>query len=213
MKACPNAAIVKLLHGLGVNFDVSSGYEADRALLAGIPADRLSLSTQELPQNFHSLFSQGILFNACSLHQLDTFGTMFPGGACGIRFNPGKGSGGNDKTNVGGPSSSFGIWHELKQDVKHIATKHNLSIVRIHTHIGSGSDPAVWEAVSTMSLSLGTCRGLWCRRGSRRGCMCVCSNPSPTTTPCPTLPNLTATAATAPLPPQWKIFPTPLLST
>jgi len=100
------------------------------------------------------LLTQGILFNACSLHQLDSFGKMFPGGSCGVRFNPGRGSGGNDKTNVGGPSSSFGIWHELKNEVKAMAAKYNLSIVRIHTHIGSGSDPAVWEAVSIMSLSL-----------------------------------------------------------
>ena len=165
MKACPNAAVVKLLHGLGVNFDVSSGYEAARALLAGIPADRLSLSTQELPQNFHSLFSQGILFNACSLHQLDTFGTMFPGGSCGIRFNPGKGSGGTGKTNVGGPASSFGIWHELKQDVKRIAAKHNLRIVRIHTHIGSGSDPGtcymyVCHVCHVMSCHVTSCHVL-----------------------------------------------------
>jgi len=79
---------------------------------------------------------------------------MFPGGKCGLRFNPGQGSGGTGKTNVGGPSSSFGIWHELKNEVKEIVAKHNLCIVRIHTHIGSGSDPAVWEAVSSMSLSL-----------------------------------------------------------
>ena len=79
------------------------------------------------------------------------------GCACGVRFNPGRGSGGTGKTNVGGPASSFGIWHELKQEVKDIVAKHNLKVVRIHTHIGSGSDPTVWKAVSAMSLSLGTC--------------------------------------------------------
>ena len=31
----------------------------------------------------------------------------------GVRFNPGSGSGGNNRTNVGGVSSSFGIWHGL----------------------------------------------------------------------------------------------------
>jgi len=35
-----------------------------------------------------------------------------------VRFNPGLGSGGTGKTNVGGPSSSFGIWHELLPDVQ-----------------------------------------------------------------------------------------------
>jgi diaminopimelate decarboxylase len=56
--------------------------------------------------------------------------------------------------NVGGSSSSFGIWHELKDEVKAIAEKYNIKIVRIHTHIGSGSDPLVWQSVAGMSLGL-----------------------------------------------------------
>ena len=154
MKACPNASILNLMHGLGLHFDVSSGFEATRAMLAGIPANHLSLSSQELPSNLSNLIKSGVLFNACSLHQLDAFGSIFPGAECGIRFNPGKGSGGTGKTNVGGPASSFGIWHELKEEVKAIISKHSLKVIRIHTHIGSGSDPTVWEAVSAMSLSL-----------------------------------------------------------
>lgn len=93
-------------------------------------------------------------FNACSLSQLEKFGQLFPGAKCGIRFNPGKGSGGTGKTNVGGPSSSFGIWYELKNEVKKIAEKYNLTIMRIHTHIGSGSDPVIWQQVAKSSLSL-----------------------------------------------------------
>jgi len=154
MKACPNAAIVQLFNSLGIHFDASSGYEVTRAVKAGIPASSLSLSSQELPANFKELYSSGMEFNACSLNQLETFGKLFPGGRCGVRFNPGKGSGGTGKTNVGGPSSSFGIWHELKDQVKAIVAKYNLKVVRIHTHIGSGSDPAVWQSVTGLSLGL-----------------------------------------------------------
>ena len=48
-----------------------------------------------------------------------------------------------DKTNVGGEGSSFGIWHELIPFVKEVVTKFQLRVERIHTHIGSGSDPEV----------------------------------------------------------------------
>jgi diaminopimelate decarboxylase len=72
----------------------------------------------------------------------------------GLRFNPGLGSGGTGKTNVGGPSSSFGIWHELLDEVKAVVAKHGLEVVRVHTHIGSGSDPAVWQRVAALSLDL-----------------------------------------------------------
>ena len=55
---------------------------------------------------------------------------------------------------MGGPSSSFGIWHELLPDAKALCEKYDLNVVRIHTHIGSGSDPAVWTKTSGMSLDL-----------------------------------------------------------
>ena len=79
---------------------------------------------------------------------------MFPGREVGLRFNPGRGSGGGAKTNVGGPAASFGIWHELKDQVKELVEKYDLKVMRIHTHIGSGSDPKVWQEVATASLNL-----------------------------------------------------------
>jgi diaminopimelate decarboxylase len=77
-----------------------------------------------------------------------------PGHELCVRINPGLGSGGTKRTNVGGPGSSFGIWHEDIDQVKAIAQQHDLTIVKIHTHIGSGSDPEVWQHVAGMSLSL-----------------------------------------------------------
>tara|TARA_B100000085_G_scaffold280999_1_gene306864 strand:+ start:126 stop:1376 length:1251 start_codon:yes stop_codon:yes gene_type:complete len=154
MKASPNAAILKTFKKAGLNIDASSGYECERAMLAGFAGEEISLSTQELPTFFPELVRRGVKVNACSLDQLDRFGAQFPGGEIGVRFNPGLGSGGTGKTNVGGPSSSFGIWYESLPKVKEIVKRHNLRVVRIHTHIGSGSDPAVWQKVSGMSLDL-----------------------------------------------------------
>ena len=154
MKASPNAAILKIFKKAGLNIDASSGYECERAMRAGFAGEEISLSTQELPSFFADLVKKGVRVNACSLEQLERFGRAFPGGEVGVRFNPGLGSGGTGKTNVGGPSSSFGIWYELLPQVKEIVAKHNLKVVRVHTHIGSGSDPAVWQKVSGMSLDL-----------------------------------------------------------
>jgi diaminopimelate decarboxylase len=80
MKACPNAAILQTFDRAGLNFDASSGYEVKRAMRAGIAAEKISLSSQELPADFKELMSLGIEFNACSLHQLEEFGKHFPGG-------------------------------------------------------------------------------------------------------------------------------------
>jgi len=154
MKACPNAAVLQLFNSMGLHFDASSVFEVERAKQAGVPASHISLSTQELPASFESVIESGTLLNACSIDQLERFGNAFPGYEVGVRFNPGQGSGGTGKTNVGGPSASFGIWFELLPKVKEIVQKYRLKVVRIHTHIGSGSDPDIWQKVSQLSLDL-----------------------------------------------------------
>ncbi len=154
MKACPTRAILSIIAEQGIGIDASSGFEVDRALRAGIEPEAISLSTQELPADFGQWIRKGVKLNACSLSQLRRYGQEFPNTKVGIRFNPGLGSGGTAKTNVGGPSSSFGIWHEQKEEVAAILAEFNLTAERIHTHIGSGSDPSVWQRTAHLSLAL-----------------------------------------------------------
>eukprot|EP00587_Corethron_hystrix_P005105 CAMPEP_0113313082 /NCGR_PEP_ID=MMETSP0010_2-20120614/9645_1 /TAXON_ID=216773 ORGANISM="Corethron hystrix, Strain 308" /NCGR_SAMPLE_ID=MMETSP0010_2 /ASSEMBLY_ACC=CAM_ASM_000155 /LENGTH=491 /DNA_ID=CAMNT_0000169017 /DNA_START=34 /DNA_END=1509 /DNA_ORIENTATION=+ /assembly_acc=CAM_ASM_000155 len=164
MKSCPNKAILQAFHKKGIHIDASSGYEVKRAISSGIPASNISLSTQELPANFAELADIGVKINACSLSQLERIGKHYAnkGMKVGIRVNPGVGSGGFSsstttfsKTNVGGPSSSFGIYFTSVDDgtVASIVEKYGLVVERVHTHIGSGSDPKIWQQVALRSLS------------------------------------------------------------
>jgi diaminopimelate decarboxylase len=153
MKACSNGAILRLFRGLGLHIDASSGWEVERALRAGFSPDEISLSTQELPSDAAALVRRGLLVNACSLHQLARLGEALPGARLGLRVNPGLGSGSSSKTNVGGPASSFGIWHEHLDEAGAIIARHGLEVVRIHSHIGSGSDPAVWLRAAELTLA------------------------------------------------------------
>jgi diaminopimelate decarboxylase len=152
VKANTNAAILRILESMGVAFDASSGYEAERLLLAGIRAEDISLSTQELPANFVELVKKGIRFNACSAHQLEAYGKAFPGTSLSLRVNPGLGSGATQRTNVGGPSSSFGIWYEQLPQMLEICRTYKLRIEVLHSHIGSGADPDVWARVARLNL-------------------------------------------------------------
>ncbi|HVU37342.1 MAG TPA: diaminopimelate decarboxylase [Opitutales bacterium] len=152
MKACPNAAILQFFDSLGLHFDASSNWEAVRAMRAGIAPHKISLATQEMPENLADLHRRGVLFTACSLSQLDRFGRQFPGQKIALRLNPGLGSGHSGKTNVGGPGSSFGIWHELLEEAHDLITNHRLHVTKVHTHIGSGTDPEVWQKVAKMTL-------------------------------------------------------------
>jgi len=95
-----------------------------------------------------------VLYNACSLHQLEEYGRLAAGAEVSVRMNAGLGSGATNRTNTGGPASSFGVWHEYLGDVKAVAEKYNLRITRMHSHIGSGTDPEVWKRVTRMTLDL-----------------------------------------------------------
>lgn len=154
MKALPTAEVLRILTGAGLHIDASSGFEAERAMRAGVAPEKIQITAQELPRNLEELIAKGVRFNACSLLQLDRYGEANPGGELSVRINPGLGSGHSNRTNVGGPSASFGIWHEQLDQVLEIAARHDLRITRMHTHIGSGSDPDKWVVCAKMSLAI-----------------------------------------------------------
>lgn len=154
MKANPNSAILKIFSKKRIQIDASSGYEAERAIRAGIPPENILLTSQQIPDNLRELLKQRISYNACSLHQLEKYASISPGSKVSVRINPGLGSGGTNRTNTGGEGSSFGIWHEQIGLVLDIARMRHLYIERIHTHIGSGSDPEVWKRVALISLDI-----------------------------------------------------------
>ena len=148
------AGVIGVLNRAGLQIDASSGWEVRRALEAGVEPQQILLTAQQLPDDFEDLVSMGVRFNACSLHQLASFGSRFPGGKLGVRFNPGLGSGNSNRTNVGGPSASFGIWHALLDQVEALQRDHRLRISLLHSHIGSGSDPEVWQRCARMTLGI-----------------------------------------------------------
>ncbi|MEK9159438.1 MAG: diaminopimelate decarboxylase [Patescibacteria group bacterium] len=153
MKANPNRAIIELFYKMGIHIDASSEYEALRALDYGIPGEHILLTSQEFPRDLAALIQKGVQFNACSLHQLEKYGEQFPGTEVSLRINPGEGSGAFAKTNVGGSESSFGIWHEHLAEATALLEKHELTVKRIHSHIGSGADPEVWKRSTELMLT------------------------------------------------------------
>ncbi len=143
IKSQPNRFILRLFNSRGIHFDASSEWEVKRALRAGIDAQRILLTSQEFGDGVPKLIEAGIQFDAGSLHQLETYGKLFPNTDVSIRINPGFGSGLVNRLTSGGPNSSFGIWHEEKDKIKRLLNKYNLNLIRLHTHIGSGHNPEI----------------------------------------------------------------------
>lgn len=154
VKANPHPKVISIFNELGLHFDASSGGEVEMLIDNGINPSKIALNSQQLPDNLKELTDQGVYFTATSLHQLETYGRLTPGGTLGVRLNPGIGSGENKKVLTGGVTAGFGIWHEYIPNIIDIAKKYNLTINKVHTHIGAGTDPAVWARVAKVTVEL-----------------------------------------------------------
>ncbi len=154
MKANPNPEILQVIKEAGLGIDASSGYEAEQAVAMGYDPQQIILTSQQMAHNLEDLVKKGVQFNATSLRQLELYGKSFPGSAVSVRLNPGIGSGHSVKVTVGGATSSFGIWHEYIPQVHELLKKYKLTVKRIHSHIGAGSDPLIWQEAARISLQL-----------------------------------------------------------
>ncbi|TAK58586.1 diaminopimelate decarboxylase [Patescibacteria group bacterium] len=155
IKANPHPEIIKMMNERGVYFDASSSYEAEELLNQGIEGNKISLSSQQSPHNLEVLLNAGVLFTATSLNQLKLFldCSNHPS-VVGVRINPAFGAGHNNRTSTGGTSASFGIWHEYVDEALALAQSEQVTINRLHIHIGSGTDPALWGEVMERSLGV-----------------------------------------------------------
>ena len=130
MKANPSRGVLGVFRELGLHIDASSDNEVTRALRAGFPPEAIQLTSQMPSPQLAEHVVRGVIYNACSLHQLEAFGRVAPGREVSVRMNPGLGSGSANRTNTGGPAASFGVWHEYLGDVKTIAERYDVRITR-----------------------------------------------------------------------------------
>jgi len=144
MKANPQRNILKIFDQEGLSFDASSDFEALRILAAWVNPNKVQVSSQELWNHMQELIEKWVFFVATSLHQLETFWKLFPWKSCWIRVNPWVNSGAFAKISTGGKNSSFGIWHDKIDEVKAIAAKNDITITKLHFHIGSENTPESW---------------------------------------------------------------------
>lgn len=159
-KANRHPEIIRGFNKQGLHFDASSPSEAMKLLELGIDGKKISLSSQILSiqspdglKRLSRVIESGVLPVAVSALQVTILGELGVK-KMAIRLNPGEGSGHSNRVNVGGPSSSFGIWKDQRIEVKRIAEKMGIEINRIHTHIGSGADPSIWGKTIQNSLAM-----------------------------------------------------------
>lgn len=156
VKANPHPEIITLFADLGLHFDASSSYEAQALLQMGIPGSQISLSSQQSAHDLPALLQAGVKYVATSMRQLTHYADAAgPGTTVGLRVNPSLGGAGhNNRTSTGGVSSSFGLWHDYLEEALAFAASKQITINRLHIHVGSGADPAIWGEVMDMALKV-----------------------------------------------------------
>jgi diaminopimelate decarboxylase len=144
-KASSNVHVLRLMRAQGVQVDAVSLGEIERALAAGYTtADDAIVFTADILDRatLDRVVADKITVNAGSIDMLHQLGARSPGHRVWLRLNPGFGHGHSNKTNTGGTHSKHGIWHEQLGVALAAIRQHELELVGLHMHIGSGVDYA-----------------------------------------------------------------------
>jgi diaminopimelate decarboxylase len=159
VKANSHPEIISRFDKLGLSFDASSLGEARRLLHSVEANNKISLSSRKLKDSprLRDALAWGVVPVATSRRQVSMIGKIGQEegfDTMSVRINPGWGSGGNNRTTVGGPASPFGIWKDYVPEVRELAAENGMTIDRLHTHIGSGVKPDVWRRTIQNSLDI-----------------------------------------------------------
>ncbi|WP_304162823.1 diaminopimelate decarboxylase [Lonsdalea britannica] len=151
-KACSNIHILALMRQHGVKVDSVSLGEIERALAAGFQPgtpDHEIVFTADLLDHatLERVAALNIPVNAGSVDMLNQLGAVSPGHPVWLRVNPGFGHGHSQKTNTGGENSKHGIWYGDLPLALAAIERHQLKLVGMHMHIGSGVDYGHLEQV------------------------------------------------------------------
>jgi len=144
VKALSNISILKTLKNSGCGFDIVSGGELHRALLAGANPKKIIFSgVGKSKAEMESGIENNILsFNVESEQELERLGEvakeMKKTAPVAIRFNPNVDAGVHEFTKTGRKADKFGVSIESTKDrVKRCLKNDSIKLVGLTCHIGS----------------------------------------------------------------------------
>ena len=162
VKALSNVAILKVLKQCGCGFDIVSGGELHRALLAGADPQKIIFSGvgKSKAEMAAGIKSNILSFNVESESELMALEEVAKGlnaiAPVAIRFNPGVDAGEHEFIKTGRKSDKFGVSiDEAMLLISECMQSKNLNIVGLTCHIGSQiSELEKFSEAATQSLKL-----------------------------------------------------------
>ena len=141
MKANSNVEILRLLEAEGLGFECVSPGELQRVFttLSGLDPTRVLFTPNFAPiDEYAEAFELGVNVNVDNLYPLQVRPEVFAGREIFVRIDPGHGRGHHDHVRTGGRGSKFGIDAEDLPELRKLAAQHDIKIVGLHVHAGSG---------------------------------------------------------------------------
>jgi diaminopimelate decarboxylase len=164
VKALSNISILKILKNAGCGFDIVSGGELHRALLAGADPKKIIFSGvgKSKTEMISGIENDILSFNVESEQELNQLGIvaaeMKKIAPVAIRFNPNVDAGVHEFTKTGRESDKFGVSVKTAKDLVNKCIESNsLNLVGLTCHIGSqimelnGFEEAAYQALELLA--------------------------------------------------------------
>jgi len=156
-KANAHPAVLREIAAQGFGMECVSPGELARAheALGATPHEVLFTPNFAPRAEYVAAAATNVHLSLDNLHQLAQWGEVFRGRDILVRLDLGVGRGHHDKVKTGGAKSKFGLALDELADFLRLAAAHEVRVVGLHAHLGSGIlEVAHWKEVAIQLASL-----------------------------------------------------------
>ena len=154
IKANPHPGILQTLFSKHIGFECVSINELNHVLdlFPTIDKHRLLFTPNFAAKSeYEYALSLGCYVTLDSIYPLENWAELFRGKSIILRIDPGCGAGHHKFVCTGGNESKFGITQEDLDHVSALTTQHNIQVIGLHAHSGSGIlSPELWQQTALM---------------------------------------------------------------
>lgn len=158
IKANPHPDVLRTLHQEGLGFECVSLNELEHLLsiIPDIKPSKILFTPNFAAQDeYVKAFSVGCIVTVDNLYVLKHWPHLFKDKSVIIRIDPGSGAGHHKHVCTAGNESKFGITQSDLETVIELTNKHNINVVGLHSHSGSGIlTPELWQETALMLASI-----------------------------------------------------------